>query len=88
MPIKQAAFKALRQNKKAAERNKKVKSDIEALTKRIRKAITAGDKTKGAEWLAQAVKKIDKAVQKKMLKKNTASRQKSRLAIAVNKIKK
>ena len=88
MPIKKAAFKDLRQNKKRAERNKKVKSDIQALIRKVRKAVTAKDSTKAAEWLKQVNQKIDKAVQKGMIKKNTAGRKKSRLSQAVNALKK
>jgi len=87
MPIKKAAFKTLRQDKKRAERNKKIKSDITALIRKVRKALEKKDKTKATEWLKQAVKKIDKAVQKGILKKNTAARNKSRLSKAVNALK-
>lgn len=84
MPVKKAAFKDLRQSKKKADRNTKVKSDITALVRRVRKSIDAKDKTKATDWMKQAIKKIDKAVQNGVLKKNTAARKKSRLAIAVN----
>ena len=88
MPIKQAAFKDLRQNKVRAERNKKVKTDIVALTKRVRKSVAAKDSGKAQDWLKQFIKKIDKAVQNGVIKKNTAARKKSRLAAAVNALKK
>ena len=84
MPVKQAAYKALRQSRKRAQRNSKVKSDIVALIRHVRKSVTAKDSAKAVEWLKQAIKKIDKAVQNKVMKKNTAARQKSRLAKAVN----
>lgn len=84
MPIKKAAFKTLRQDKKRAERNKKIKSDVTALVRRIRKSVEKKDSAKAAEWLKQVVKKIDKAVQKGVMKKNTAARKKSRLSKAVS----
>lgn len=84
MPIKKAAAKALRQSKKGAARNSKVSSDIEALTRKTRKAIAAKDQAKALEWLRQVSKRIDKGVQNGVLKKNTAARKKSRLAQAVN----
>lgn len=84
MPVKKAAFKDLRQSKKKADRNTKVKSDITALVRRVRKSIDAKDKAKSTDWMKQAIKKIDKAVQNGVLKKNTAARKKSRLAVAVN----
>ena len=88
MPVKKAAVKALRQNIKHQARNRKVASDIEALVRKVRKAITAKDATKATEWFNQVVKRIDRAYQKGILKKNTASRKKSRLAVAINALKK
>ncbi|MFA6215299.1 MAG: 30S ribosomal protein S20 [Patescibacteria group bacterium] len=84
MPIKDSAFKALRQNAKKAKRNQKVKSDLEALMRKVRKSIAAKDQVKAADWLKQAIKKIDKATQKGVVKRNTAGRKKSRLTKAVN----
>lgn len=86
MPIKKAAFKALRQSVKRADRNNKTKSDVAALIRHVRKAIAAADGAKANDWLKQAIKKIDQAAQKKILKKNTAARTKSRLTAAVNRL--
>lgn len=84
MPIKESALKVLRQNKKRAARNKKIKSDLAALIRKVRRMVEKEDRAKALEWLKQATKKIDKAVQKGIIKKNTAARKKSRLAKAVN----
>ena len=88
MPIKKAAFKDLRQSKTRALRNKKVKSDIQALIKKVNKAVTAKDFDKARDWLKQLIKKVDKAAQKGVLKKNTAARKKSRMSKAVSKASK
>ncbi|NUM25938.1 MAG: 30S ribosomal protein S20 [Candidatus Buchananbacteria bacterium] len=88
MPVKKAAFKALRQSKRKANINLKVKSDIIALTRRINKAILAKDEAKAKDWLKQLIKKVDKATQNKVMKKNTAGRKKSRLTKAVNALSK
>ncbi len=88
MPTKNSAFKSLRQSKKRHERNKKIKSDITALVRKVRKAVSLKDQSKSSEWLKQAVKKIDKASQKGILKKNTAARKKSRLSKLVNSLNK
>ncbi|MFA6410302.1 MAG: 30S ribosomal protein S20 [Candidatus Buchananbacteria bacterium] len=88
MPVKKAAFKDLRQNQRRAERNKKIRSDIEALIRKVRKSITAKDQAKAVEWLKEAIKKLDKAVARNVVKKNTAARKKSRLAKAVNSLAK
>ncbi len=84
MPVKKAAFKALRKSKKIANVNLKVKSDLTALIRRVRKAVSAKDQAKAKEWLKQVTKKIDKAAQNGVIKKNTAGRIKSRLTKAVN----
>jgi len=88
MPIKNAAIKDLRQNIKRAAHHQKIKSDISALIRKIKKALVAKDSAKAVDWFKQTVKKIDKAVAKKILKKNTAARMKSRLSKAVSAVAK
>jgi len=84
MPIKKAAAKALRQAKKRTLRNQKVKEGIEYLRRMTRKALES-DTVKEAEALAKStIRAIDRAVQKKVLKKNTGSRLKSRLTKTIN----
>lgn len=83
MPNKDAAVKSLRQSKVRAERNRKVLSDIDAVIRKTRKAIVAKDLAKAKEWMLQAVKRLDKAAQSGLVKKNTAARKKSRLAAAL-----
>jgi len=84
MPIKKSAFKELRKSKTRVAHNKKIKSDIEALVRKVRKLVGTKDPNKAQEWLRQVIKKIDKAAQKGILKKNNAARKKSRLSKAVN----
>ncbi len=84
MPIKNAAFKALRKSKKHAILNKKIISDLTALSKRVRKAVSGKDEAKAKEWLKGAIKAFDKAAQKGIIKKNNAARKKSRLAKLVS----
>jgi small subunit ribosomal protein S20 len=80
MPIKQAAIKALRQSKVRAERNAQVKDGIEYLRKMVRKSLEAKEVKKAEEFVKKSIQAIDKAVQKAVLKQNTASRIKSRLS--------
>ena len=80
MPIKQHSKKALRQNIKRAARNMKVREDIKTLLKKIRKAVDIKqDKTKIEAMIKDVQKKLDKAAQKKIFKKNTVARKLSRL---------
>jgi len=87
MPIKQAAMKALRQTKKATLRNKTVKENIKYLMKKTVKGIEKQEKEAG-DTLKKYIKTIDKAVQKKILKKNTAARMKSRMMKKFNQMAK
>lgn len=80
MPIKKSAMKALRQSDKRAERNRNIKETIAYLRRMHRKMLEAGEATKAEELLKDIVKKVDRAAQKKVLKKNTAARIKSRLS--------
>jgi len=88
MPIKQAAIKALRQSNRRANRNTKVKSDVDALVRKVRKAIEKRDAVNAKRWLVDAIKKIDRAVQHRVIKKNAAARTKSRLSVAISKLSK
>ncbi len=85
MPILRAAAKALRQTKKRTERNRKVKEQIAFLRRSIRQELDAKQVKKAVELVKQVAKAIDKAVQNKVLKRNTGSRMISRLQLAVNK---
>jgi len=80
MPQTKQAVKALRQSQKRAEYNLKIREDLKTLLKKTRKAIDAKD-AKVKEMLVQAQKSIDKAAQKKVIKKNSASRKLARLMV-------
>ena len=84
MPTIKSAFKSLRQNKERAKKNKVVKSQILALVKKARKAILIKDKKLAEKWLKEVIKVLDKAVQRGIIKKNTAARKKSRLVKLFN----
>lgn len=87
MPVKKFAEKALRQAKKRMGRNLKVKRGIKDLTKKALKAVDAKNVEDVKKYSASAIKAIDKAIQKKVLKKNTGARRKSALMRKVNSIK-
>ena len=86
MPIKKSAIKALRQADKRAVRNKNVKESLAYLRRMLRKAMDAKELSKAQELAQKVVKSVDKAVQNKVVKKNTGSRIKSRVAISMNKL--
>jgi len=88
MPNKQAAIKALRQAKKRAARNYEVKVNLKTTIKKGRKAIEGGEKEDAKKLISQAVKLLDKAAQKGVIKKNNAARKKSRLMKKINALEK
>ena len=80
MPIKDSAKKYMRVTARRTQRNKVIKGVMRSAMKKTRDAIAAGNPTVAKEWFTKAQKALDKAAQKKVIKKNTASRRKSRLA--------
>ncbi len=78
MPIIKSAKKELRKSSKRQSHNQKAKNNLEYLIKKSRLAI-ANKKAEAKELLAKTLPALDKAAQKSILKKNTASRIKSRL---------
>ncbi len=86
MPIKKSAKKYMRVTEKKTVRNKKIKGVFRNAVKKVREAVSAGDKEDAQNWLKTAVKSIDKAAQKGIIKKNAAARKKSRLNKLVKKI--
>jgi small subunit ribosomal protein S20 len=80
MPIKEQSKKALRQMKRHAERNLKVREDLKTLMKKARLAIDKKEaKDKIEALIKQTQKSLDKAAQKNVFKKNTVARKLSRL---------
>lgn len=87
MPIKQAAFKALRQSKKRNLRNKERKDSLKKLLKQARRSIEDKKADEALELVKKSIKILDKLAQRGVIKKNTASRKKSRLVKKLNSIK-
>jgi small subunit ribosomal protein S20 len=86
MAITKNAKKAHRASLKKHVFNVRRKRVLTSATKDVKKLITAGQKTEAAQSLSAAYKAIDKAAKRGIIKKNTASRKKSRLAKAVAKV--
>lgn len=87
MPIKQAAFKALRQTKKHADRNRMAKLQIADARRAMRKALEGKELKKAEEAVKAAIKLLDKAYSRGIMKLNTVSRLKSRLSKRVSALK-
>lgn len=79
MPIKKSAKKYMRVTETKTAKNKLVTGVSKNAIKKTREAVTAGNTDEAQKWLKVAIKSLDKAVEKKIIKKNTAARRKSRL---------
>ncbi len=88
MPIIKAAKKYVRVTKRKTEKNQKIKGAFRSAIKATREAVAKGDKDKAQDSLKKAVVALDKAAQKKLIKKNNAARRKSRLNTLVKNLAK
>ena len=80
MPIIQSAKKALRGSKrKKVINDRRVKSMKENI-KKVEKLVKAGNKEEAKKSLPAAYQAVDKAAKRGVIKKNNASRKKSRLS--------
>lgn len=85
MPITKSAKKALRQSKRRNLENLKFKRRFKSAIKDFRHEVTAKSLEKAKSLLPTVYKAVDKAAKKGVIKKNTASRYKSRLTQLLNK---
>ncbi|MDO4674660.1 30S ribosomal protein S20 [Campylobacter sp.] len=81
-----SAEKRARQTIKKTQRNRFYRTRLKNLTKAVREAAANNDKTAANEALKAANKNIHAMVSRGFLKKQTAARRVSRLALLVNKI--
>jgi small subunit ribosomal protein S20 len=79
-----SALKRARQTEKRTAVNRLNKSRVRTELRKLRTAISAGNREQADAALKGAVSVLDKSVQKGVLHKNTASRYKARLSARVN----
>ena len=80
MPNTSAAKKALRQSQRHREHNLKRKETLKDTLKKYKKAVEAGKKDEAEKMLPGVYKTLDKMAKVNIIKKNKASRLKSRLS--------
>jgi small subunit ribosomal protein S20 len=83
MAITHSAKKAIRSSERKRVFNLRRKNALSDATKSLVKALAAKDIAGAEKLLPSAYKAIDKAAKRGVIKKNTASRKKSRLAFAI-----
>ncbi len=78
-----SAKKRARQAQKRRAHNVGQRTELRSAIKNVRKAIAAGDKKAAQEQFKQTQGRIDSIADKRIVHKNTVSRQKGRLAAAI-----
>jgi len=81
-----SAKKRIRQNAKRRGLNRWRKAQVKDAVREFDEALKAGDKAQASEKLSVAFKHLDKTAAKGTIHKNTASRRKSRMTRALNKL--
>ena len=84
MANSKSAKKRVLINERNRVRNQAVKTRVKTMTKKVLAAVETADVEAAKAALTVAYKEFEKAVTKGVLKKNTASRKKARLAAKVN----
>jgi len=79
-----SAKKRMRQNLKRRARNRAVKSATRTQVRKFLAALGAGDLQAAQDQFRLAARALDKAAGRGVLHKNTAAREKSRLAAKLN----
>ncbi len=87
MPVTKSAQKALRQSRRRRTFNLRRLTKMRSLVKRAKDLVKEGKKAEALKILPKTYQAIDKAAKRGVIKKNTASRKKSRLTKAIEKIK-
>lgn len=85
MPITKSAKKALRQSVSRHTRNLKRKEAYKNITRDVRKLVESGKLKEAQEKLPSLYQTLDKIAKTGLIKKNKASRLKSRIAKSLNK---
>lgn len=85
MPIKHAAFKQLRKDKKRTARNQAIRAGLKTITKRLLSLLKNKQFDEAKKLLSEVASQYDRAVSRGIMHRNTAARYKSRLTVRVNK---
>ncbi len=87
MPISKSAKKSHRASLRKKAFNDKRKKTMKEVVKSVKSAIVDQKPEDANKLLPDAYKAIDKAAKRGVIKKNTASRKKSRLSAMIKKVK-
>ncbi len=86
MPNIKSAKKRVLVSQSKALKNQMIKSALKTYIKKFESLVSEGNREEAEKAFNFTVKKIDQAMAKGILKKNTAARRKSKLALMLNKM--
>jgi len=84
MPNTKSAARRMRNSARKQVRNRVVRTQLKTAEKKFRAALATP--TSSGDALRAAISMLDKAVKKGVIKRGTADRKKSRLALALNRV--
>ena len=84
MPIKHAALKQIRKDRKRHSRNQAVRSELKTLTKRLLQLLKAQKLEEARSLIHVVASRYDRAASSRVIHANTAARYKSRLMQRLN----
>jgi small subunit ribosomal protein S20 len=87
MPNTKSAERRMRGNERKHQHNRRVKSSLRGVEKNYRELLAAGKKDEAAKALPGLHSAYDKAVKSSVVPRATANRKKSRLTIALARLK-
>lgn len=87
MPNTKSAERRMRSSERKRLHNRSIASRLHRVEKDFRATLSAGKKDDSANSLREALSNLDKAVKSGVIHRRTADRKKSRLALALNRLK-
>jgi len=86
MPIKKAALKRMRSDKKRRERNLQIVNELKTKIKHFRELLSNNKKDEARRLIPGIASRLNKATQKKIIHRNKAARTISRLEKAIRRL--
>jgi len=84
---KKSVLKRIRQTASRSEVNRANRTRVRSAIKRFRSALGSGDAAAAAKLLPETLSALDRSIRLGVLHQNTASRYKSRLTLALNRLR-
>jgi small subunit ribosomal protein S20 len=87
MANRRSSIKKIRIDKRRRERNVQVISELRTVARKVAVLITAKNADEAAKESRNLFSKLDRAVKKGVLHRNSAARRKSRISLKINSLK-